>query len=384
MQQQVVWPLERRRAVAVVNVAGELEKEGRSRAFNRMEALAVHLLVLVLLWPISYRLGVLPGIAWVKNAVGAVLGLLVLYILLVSPRLHGDTLAAWGLGSRARAMQIWREAGPGGKTAMFLGVSCLAAAMLWFNYTQWRGILSFFHLRHEALLSLPETWWGSAVVWLWGLLLAALFAGYAIRYDNFLSALRTAMKIALPLCLLICAGAWLHRGSEAFLHVDLARLLLQAFGYLFWGFLQQLLFSGYYCTRLRRGFAPASEKESMALRRWAVAGLIASLFATIHLNSYGLVLATFIVGAPLAYVFMEDRNRNLLALSTVHALVGATLYWLFANDASGRLEVEYRVGPWNIREPGAGELTGPIVVILVYVTIAVIFVRGEQRTKRTY
>jgi hypothetical protein len=211
------------------------------------------------------------------------------------------------------------------------------------------------------------------------------------------------------------------------------------FGYVFWGFVQQLLFSSFFGTRFRKAFAPSrahnntrpvSERISLALRcgvgtaivlslglfvtvralypsnltppqlilwlmaftfpfgaafgwfygkdrkRLLVSVLAASCFGLIHIDSYGLVLVTWMLGTILVYLFMEDRNRNLVALGFIHGLLGSSFNWLFSSRESGALEVDYRVGPWNVEEPTAGVLVIPLLCIAAYLILLAYVIRS--------
>src|SRR5678816_2462857 len=86
-------------------------------------------------------------------------------------------------------------------------------------------------------------------------------------------------------------------------------------------------------------------------KRMLVATLSGSFFGLIHIDSYGLVLVTFGLGTILAWVFMEDRYRNLSALGFIHGFLGSTFGKLFKGSAAGVLRVDYRVGPWSVDDP---------------------------------
>jgi hypothetical protein len=106
-------------------------------------------------------------------------------------------------------------------------------------------------------------------------------------------------------------------------------------------------------------------------RRLLVATLAGSFFGLIHIDSYGLVLVTFGLGTVLAYVFMEDRFRNLSALALIHGFLGSTFGKLFRSEAAGSLRVNYRVGPWNVENPSAWMLIIPLLCLAAYSTLAI-------------
>jgi hypothetical protein len=100
-----------------------------------------------------------------------------------------------------------------------------------------------------------------------------------------------------------------------------------------------------------------------------VATLTGAIFGGIHIDSYGLVLVTAMLGTALAYAAMEDRFRNLAALAVAHGVLGSTFGKLFRN--AGELSVNYHVGPWHAeRTP-----TVLIVPALCLAICAVLIVR---------
>ena len=223
-------------------------------------------------------------------------------------------------------------------------------------------------------------------------------------------------------------AAMAQRDMTAFEGISISAFLIGIFGYVFWGFVQQLLFSSYLGTRIRKGFGPSTSPSNVIapenrlrftmvssflaafltaavlfilLRRshgnavpdWTffafgafflplfavyawffaldrkrllVATLSGSCFGLIHINSYGLVAVTFLLGIALTYVFMVDKNRNLVALGFIHGLLGSSFGTFFSKGKSGALEVDYSVGPWNVDNPTWGVLVFPVLCILFY------------------
>ena len=238
----------------------------------------------------------------------------------------------------------------------------------------------------------------------------------------------------------------LHRGWQPFAAIAPGALALSIFAYLFWGFFQQLFFTAYLGTRLRKGFGPGKDRApsdsgavriryamiggaaaaatlapamwlairavsgaqaaSLGLLVWAilfalvpgavwgwfyaidpkrllVATLTGLFFGLIHIDSYGLVVVTAGLGTILAWVFMEDRNRNLVALGFIHGFLGSTFGKLFKSREAGALRVDYRVGPWNVDEPTAGVLIIPTLVLIAFAALLIIvIVRGNQESMR--
>lgn len=419
------------KSTGLINTAGEFERETRSRKFNAIEALEAMLIILVLLWPVSYLLDILWGVRAASQISVALLTAFALFVLFVSPILHRDTLSSWGLGSPWGLARLLRRLPLARRWALIAVLLALFAGLNAACYWRWDEVVKFFHLRGTALAHAKEAGFpGNLAVFGFGSLVAAVILTFGVRYDNFLSALKTAMIVAWPLFAIICVAAYLQRGPDAFAGFSLSTFSLGVFGYLFWGFVQQLLFSAYFGTRFRKAFAPSTRPENkvsgirrmrvsalfglvtaavgagtlfLGLRalygaaeapvatlyyalafifpvgalygyfycldrkRLLVATLAASCFGLIHIDSYGLVAGTWLLGIILVYIFMEDKNRNLVALGFIHGLNGSTLGWLFSKGHSGALEIDYSVGPWNVENPTFAVVYFPLVCILAYV-----------------
>ena len=420
----------------VTNTAGEPEPERLSRRANGIEALGIVVFILVLMWPIAFGGDILGGFSWISDAVHVLIALTFLFILFLSPRLHGDRFESWGLGNPVSLLRTLR-AGPLRRRLALGGIvtvlfSCLTAMI----FLHWPEVAKFFNLHKIGLATDPLRWhlsWpGRWAVLVSGALISVVFVGLLIRYDNFLPAARSALRISLPFLAIVFAGAWLHRGKAAFDELSPASWALGVFGYIFWGALQQILFSGYFGTRLRKAYPPdPSPKNTVPADRrfriklflgmtfalagcgalsltilslygtpqldlfvlswigamlfiggWAyghyfckdkrrllVATLTGACFGVIHIDSYGLVFLTWGLGTVLAYVFMEDRKRNVVALGLIHGLLGSTLNSLFSDSESGALEIDYRVGPWNIEEPSWTALIIPLLCIAALICL---------------
>ncbi len=409
--------------------AGDLERERRSRVWNALEALGIMVFVLVVLWPFAYGCGILPGIGAVHVAANALLIAGGACILLVLPFVHGDTLDSWGLGDPRVLWRILRHGTPRQRALYGAIVLGLFAALNYANYNQRHEVGGFFGLDKTTALELRGSFPGILLVFAVGTLLSGLIISAAIRYDNFLPAFATAMKVSLPLLVLMFLAALKIRGWEVIQTFRPTTWLLGVFGYVFWGFIQQLLFSAYFGTRFRKAFAPSAAAantsnwaQTVALfaagagvlgaalialavriaygewgldpvqlaltalflapigavyghyfrrdpKRLLVATLAASCFGLIHIDSYGLVFVTWGLGIVLVYVFMEDKNRNLVALGFIHGLLGSSFGEFFSSGKSGLLEVDYSVGPWNVDNPAVGALIIPMLCIGVYVAI---------------
>lgn len=437
---------------AVVTTAGDREREAKSRIFNAVEAISIYLLVLVTLWPVCYMLGKLPEpdnefILKFSN-VPLVLG--ALFLLFVSPFLHRDTAESWGLGNPRTLWRLLHEAALPKRAAIITAITVLMVVLNVANYLRWPDVAKFIGLRGTAAMQWTTDTaaypYGPVLVVLFGLFLSTLIVTCAIRYDNFGSAFGTALKIALPMLVLTFIAAFAGQGWAAFSGFHPLYWLLGVFGYVFWGAIQQLLFSSYFGTRLRKAFGPSTSPDNtrpkrerircalqiggaisavlvptgyllcvylygleaappslipwfigfvapFALlwgyfygvdrRRLLVATIGGSFFGLIHIDSYGLVAVTFMLGVILVYVFMEDKNRNLVALGFIHGLLGSTFGWLFDKEGAGALQVDYSVGPWNIRgdEVTAGVLIFPMLCIAAYIVLLIWSLQNVKETE---
>lgn len=420
--------------------AGDMEQESRSRLNNFLEAVGMMTFILVLLWPVAYLFGVYGGIdavnIWVNVLIFAGAG----YLLFVSPWVHGDTAESWGLGNPRALWRMLRDASLGKRVGLLAILLALFLALNYANYSQWHEVegffkfnklAAFFGMANADIRAYTTHYPGRIAVVAFGSVLSALIVTCCIRYDNFVPAFKTAMYFSLPLLGLIFAAAYLQRGTAAFARFSLSMWAIGVLGYVFWGFVQQLLFSSYFGTRFRKAFAPSQSPDNRvpkgrrapymlrfaaggglgaaalsyigiraahgpehvefvallgigiaaacagAFYGWAycldkkrliVATLCASCFGLIHIASYGLVAVTWLLGIFLVYAFMEDKNRNLIALGFIHGLLGSTFGQLFSKGTAGVLEVNYSVGPWNIRQPAIGAIIFPMLCIAAYFT----------------
>jgi hypothetical protein len=432
------------REARLQNTAGDWEPERRSRRWNAVEALALYAFILFVLWPFGYAYGVMGDRAWVQPASTVVLTIGAIFLLLVSPRIHGDHPSTWGLGS-PRAFWRWlNPPGAGARPLRYAVVLFLLGGLLTANILRWPDVAKFIGLREVSLGGVGAMeWntvpWGVPLIMLIGLPLALLIVTCAIRYDNFMPSFIMALKVSLPLAALIFLGAivnGMQQGTNPFARFSIGNYALGVFGYVFWGFTQQLLFTAYLGTRFRKAFGPstapnnvvrAEDRWKVALRvglgisvtlallgylavyyvtrnaaegqapqavpfslfvwllvfftpitlaygyvytldkrRLMVATLASSCFAFIHINSYGLVGATWLLGIILIYVSMEDRYRNLTALGFIHGFLGSTLGELFNNREAGALKIDYGVGPWNIDDPAWSVLWFPMLCLAFF------------------
>lgn len=418
---------------SLLNTAGEPEREARSRRWNAVEALGLASLAFFCAWPLAYGWGVLGGNRWVREAAAAPLYGIMLFAFVVSPWLHRDTAESWGLGNPRRLWRAVREGPAWRRAGLVAVVSALLAGFVWLAFAQWPQVVRALRLP-AAALRWPETGPGTVAVLGMGAVLALPLVTCAIRYDNFLPALLTAVKVSAALVAFGLAAAIAQRGWPVVEAFDLRRYAVNVAGYFLWGWFQQLFFCAWFGTRLRKAFGPAplprpvlraAARLRLALvaglvgaatlgpagwlwlrsqygagpvtpgllaglagfsfpigaawgwaygrdrRRLLVATLSSSFFGLTHIESYGLVLVTWVMGAILAWVFMEDRKRNIAALGLIHGCLGTTFGMLFNGPQAGVLRASYRVGPWNVEQATAAVLIVPVVCLAACVGLTI-------------
>lgn len=329
------------------NTSGELEQETLSRKENLIEAFFTITLVLVTLWLMAYP-AVLLGIGWLNILAIAMLAIGAIILILVMPFVHKDEFSGWGLGNPKALVDNIRRAEKPKKVLLLAIVFFLIVGLTSAVYIFWIEVADFLGINETTAMNVQNNAGGSALIIGVGAIVAVLFATVLIRYDNFLSALLTAFKIIVPLALLMLGFAFLLMGTAAFSDFNAASFGLNFFGYIFWGAIQQLLFSSYFGTRIRKGFGPAKNPEKQKRKRFLVSVLNGSFFGLLHIPSWGLLAVTWFLGVFLSWVFMEDKNRNLIALGVIHGFLGSMLGWLFSSNKAGSMEIEMSVGPWNM------------------------------------
>lgn len=349
---------------SIANTCGELEQEAKSRKYNVIEAFAVMTFCLVVLWVLQYPLGVLLKVDGVMPLTSILLFFGAVYLLFVSPFIHKDTLSQWGLGNPMALVRLIREGPVIKRVAICAVVGALTAFLTAMAYVQWHEVADFlFNMKRETALAIKGSLGGKILIVLLGFVMASFLSTCVIRYDNFLSAFFTALKIVIVLGSLLYLAALGTIGLDAFSDFHPSKFTLDIFGYVFWGAIQQLLFCSYFGTRIRKGFAPAKDPARRWRKRFWVAVLNGLFFGLIHINSWYLVFGTWILGTILSWVFMEDKNRNLIALGFVHGFLGSSLGWLFSSGKAGAVEVEMGVGPTHM--DGFDLLTVLVVAALI-------------------
>jgi len=330
------------------NTAGELEQETKTRKSNLIEFFLTMTIVLVTLWLMAYP-AVLMDIDWLNTLSIVILAVGAIILILLGPHIHKDEFTGWGLGNPIYLYRDIKKAEKPKKIILISIVCFLITGLTIAAYVFWTEVAGFVGVNEEAALGFRDGPGGAAIVIGIGLFVSFLFSTLIIRYDNFLTALVTAFKLIVPLAILMIVCAWLINGPEVFFLFNPINFILNVFGYIFWGVIQQLLFSAYFGTRARKGFGPAEDPEKIKRKRFWVAFLNGMFFGLLHIPSWYLLGITWFLGIFLSYVFMEDKNRNLVALGLVHGVLGSMLGWLFSSgEVEGGLDVNMSVGPWSI------------------------------------
>jgi len=345
----------------IKNTAGELEQETKTRKSNLIEFFLTMTIVLVTLWLMAYPAELLD-IDWLNTVAIAILAIGAIVFILIGPFVHKDEFSGWGLGNPKYLIRDIRKADRQKKIILLSIVSILIMGLTVAFYVFWTEVADFIGIDEPEAIEIKNSLGGTALIIGGGLFAAFLFSTVIIRYDNFLSALKTSLKIIGVLALLMIVCAFLINGPEAFLGFSLIGFILNFFGYIFWGTIQQLLFSSYFGTRIRKGFAPAKDPDKIKKKRFWVAFLNGSFFGLLHIPSWELLGITWFLGIFLSYVFMEDKNRNIVALGVIHGFLGSMLGWLFSSG--GTVDVDMSVGPWSV------DYFDPVIFIFVGIHVA--------------
>lgn len=420
-------------ATALYTTAGDLEREVFSRRANALEALVVIMTLLGAAWGVGYYLGILRGMDVANTASQFILVFGVVYMLVIAPVLHRDQVVSRGLGSPAMSVSLLSAGPVWRRVILALMMIAIFWGICGLTYVYWPNIVARAGFRETLLFDLHRAYPGRFVVFGIGGLAAAGVVLFAVRYDNFFPAFRAALTIILPLLVLMLAIAWLLHGAHAFAGLQPRAWAESVLRQVCLGFALELVFSAYFGTRLRKAFGPpAIAPRRPPIRRWLlkaaligmnlaivvylaslfglrlshgveriplsipltiaavflpigfaygliycvsrerllVATLVASIYAAMHMDSYFLAAGAGLMGISIAYVFMQDRNRNLAAVAMVHGALGSTFRELFGSGRFGQLDVRTAIGPQNIEYPTPEILVVPCLWVAAYGCIA--------------
>ncbi len=116
--------------------------------------------------------------------------------------------------------------------------------------------------------------------------------------------------------------------------LEIFAVLGQWSGYVFWGFLQQMLFLSLFSTQFSRAFNIRKNPKLIHV----AALLSASFFCIIHLPNFWLSFFTFLAGYMWSIFFMQ--NRNLFIMGFSHGMLGTL--------GNKLLPISYNVGPTSV------------------------------------
>lgn len=295
----------------------------------------------ILMWGLWFPLelqGRDPTIAYI------LIGILALY-LLVSPCIHKDTLGTWGLGDPHYIISKIRKGSAKSRILVLTVVILIFVSTILAIYFFWYEVASFFvDIDPAQAAQFQATLGGKITIISLGIILGFMLAFFIIRYDNFLKALKVAVIVIAILGTFLFLYS-LTASSGNFQNFDLGDFLLGFFGYIFWGALQQLLFASYFGTRFRKAFSPAISSSpegqpKLWKKRLIVSIISGSYFGLIHVPSWYLLIFTSILGVVISWLYMKDRNRNLIAIGIIHGFLGSLIGVFFASGT-----VEMTVGP---------------------------------------
>ncbi|MCH2170853.1 CPBP family intramembrane metalloprotease [Myxococcota bacterium] len=260
----------------------------------------------------------------------------------ISPILHGDCAAAWGLPSGFGRLRPRLGAfGKGWTRVLWVASISLVVAQGWPNLLARLGVRKHLPWVFEFLT-------GSAGGYLLGVGVASVvmlqLVGACMRWDN----LATAARVFVPLTIAGVVGvwwgaSWLEPSLEdprtgrvfdaLWPHPDRAGVAF----YWLWAMVQQALFLAYFNVRLRRGVGPGGFAGGAS--RSLVALLCGVIFAALHAPNAPLMAGTFVLGVVWGWLFQADRRRHLGLAALSHATI-ASVY-------AARMPFSMDVGPWQ-------------------------------------
>jgi CAAX prenyl protease-like protein len=307
-----------------------------------IEAIGIYAAAMILLWVFWWEGSV------AHNSTLATTGLVVIlvYMLFISPRIYKETSADWGMGSVVDYFQHMfgkdRKRKPGEEIVPFKrGMAILwfslimlalviAIAVFWdilapFAVDWLNSLIQNLNMKEGLGVEITEDHIIGAAIFAAALIVLILLGMF--RYDNFKSSFKIFGKmivLCLPAYLIIIAiyyfGAgpdtWTYEGKD----FEIGDFALGWLGYIVWGSIQQLLFLGYFNTRLRKSMLGYEWKYS----KWApilCTFINASFFAIIHLPST-LAIITFIGGGFFSWYFQKKDNQNVFVSGIFHGLFG--------------------------------------------------------------
>src|SRR5687767_13087125 len=147
---------------SLLNTANEPERELRSRRRNALNAFGVACIGLLIAWPMGYG-GMLAGIGFVKPITLSLLYLIFAWVLIGSPRWHGDSLHSLGLGTPKRLLELFRNAP--GATRLGIGIAffIIFGGLIFFCLADWPDAAKSFRLP-RSYRAVPDAAWKWAAI----------------------------------------------------------------------------------------------------------------------------------------------------------------------------------------------------------------------------
>jgi membrane protease YdiL (CAAX protease family) len=150
------------------------------------------------------------------------------------------------------------------------------------------------------------------------------------RTDNFLEALKLLALPMMGAALVMVVIGWLTGSLRVAMPEKRANLLWLPFAGIAWGLVQQYVLQAFFNRRAQMVWG----------RGWISVGIVAFIFALIHLPNWWLAVATFVGGVVWAAVY--QRAPNLLALGLSHGLMTWVLISCVPQSALQSLRVGFK------------------------------------------
>ncbi|HMF34062.1 MAG TPA: hypothetical protein VKK79_21740, partial [Candidatus Lokiarchaeia archaeon] len=237
----------------IQNTAGQWEQETKSRKANLIELVLAQGLLQLVMWAVWFP-NLLAGNNIGVDVAYGLLAILGIFVLLLSPFRHRDTLKGWGIGDARYVINRLRNGGTRTRVFFISIIAILIVVAIVAFELLFPKIFHFMGINESAAAAFQATPLGSVVVVVLAVVIALFLGIVVIRYDNFLNALKMAFVVivilGIPLLLLA-----LVVNPNVLSTIDPGNFAIGFAGYIFWGALQQLLFASYFGTRFRKAFS---------------------------------------------------------------------------------------------------------------------------------
>ncbi len=353
--------------IVLVNENADPKYVKKIRIWNLAEAFTVYGLVLIIIW-----VSMLDTSLW---WMWAGLGSLLIWIFILTPLVHykyeKDLFLTEEQKARGKWFYVFECRGLGSPRRYYFSVNGekpqlkeyfkTILALTIFIDVLFISLLVYYDAIATQLLGGLASNIGAKIVIEVGLIVAIdfvlIFIAYPVmlRLDNFHPSIKFMVAfiiITIPLVILfnlffqaveptlgpaLASNPYMNfRGDPAAVrlrNLNALAVMAQWSGYVFWGWLQQLLFLSVFNTYFARGFDIRKPKQ-----RILACLCTATFFGLIHVPNFWLGLFTFISGFVWALYFMQERN--LMAMGIIHGL-GGTL----ANQLT---PINFSVGPSQV------------------------------------